>query len=412
VAAADSYEVWLTDQTTNTTVTYPNITGTSWTPPQALTLGDNYTWWVGSVQGQTIAWSTAVGFVIQPTAIGPSGAISTTLPTFSWTSVTGADSYEIWLTDQTTDTTTTYPNLTGTSWTPPQPLNVGDNYIWWVGAVQGKTIAWDSALRFVIEPAATGPSGAIATNLPTFSWSSVAGATSYEIWLTDQTTGTTVTYPNLTGTSWTPPQPLNLGDRYIWWVGAVVGQTIAWDSALRFSIQPTGSGPSGVIATNLPTFSWNSVTGAASYEIWLTDQTSNTTVTYPNLTGTSWTPPQALKLGDSYIWWVGAVQGQTIAWDTALKFVIQPTASGPSGTVTTALPTFSWNTVTGAASYEIWLTDQTTGTTVTYPSLTVTSWTPPQALTVGDKYIWWVGAVEGQTIAWDNALTFTITAGS
>jgi hypothetical protein len=408
VTGASSYEVWLTDQTTGSTVTVPNILGTSWTPAQALTLGDNYTWWVGAVAGTTITWDNPLKFIIQPTAIAPSGSIATNSPTFSWNSVTGAASYEVWLTDQTTGATVTIPNISGTSWTPPKALTLGDNYIWWAGAVQGQTIAWDNPLKFIVQPTATGPSGVVATNLPTFTWNNVTGAVSYKLWLTDQTTHTTVTVPNLTDTSWTPAQPLTLGDSYIWWVGAVEGQTVAWDNSLTFVIEPTASGPSGIIATDLPTFSWSSVTGATSYEIWLTDQTTGTSVTVPNLTGTSWTPAQALNLGDNYIWWVGAVQGQTIAWDNPLTFVAQPTATAPSGTVVTNMPTFSWNNVTGATSYEIWLTDQTAGTSLTYANLTVTSWTPPQALTLGDDYIWWVAAVQGKNVAWDAALTFTV----
>ena len=80
------------------------------------------------------------------------------------------------------------------------------------------------------------------------------------------------------------------------------------------SVAATPPGPSGSIATDLPTFTWNNVTGAASYEIWLTDQTTNTHVTYANLTSTTWLPPRPLVLGDSYVWWVGAVEGNTLAW--------------------------------------------------------------------------------------------------
>src|SRR4029077_3649556 len=131
----------------------------------------------------------------------------------------------------------------------------------------------------------SGPGGTIAASQPAFTWTSVTGAASYKVWLTDQTTGQTVVVPNLTGTSWSPSQPLTLGDNYTWWVGAVQGQTTAWDSPLSFRIAPVGSSPSGTIATNLPVFSWTSVTGAASYKVWLTDQTTGQTVVVPNLTG-------------------------------------------------------------------------------------------------------------------------------
>jgi hypothetical protein len=341
---------------------------------------------------------------------GPSGTIATTTPIFSWAAVAGVGSYKLWLTDQTTGQVLVVPNLMGTTWTPTQPLALGDNYTWWIGTVQGQTTTWSSGLNFRIAPTGSGPSGTVVTNVPVFAWNSVTGAASYKIWLTDETTNQTTTVSNLTATSWSPSQPLTLGDNYTWWVGAVQGQTTAWDSALNFRIAPTGSGPSGTIATNLPAFAWNSVTGASSYKIWLTDQTTNQTTTVSNLMGTSWSPSQPLTLGDNYTWWVGAVQGQTTAWDSALSFRIAPTGNGPSGTIATSLPAFTWNTVIGAASYEVWLTDQTNGQNVITPNLTGISWTPAQPLTSGHSYIWWVGTVSATgAIAWDSPLTFTIS---
>ena len=227
----------------------------------------------------------------------------------------------------------------------------------------------------------------------------MTGVASYEIWLADQTTNTHVTYANLTGTSWQPPQPLVLGDNYTWWVAAVAGQTYAWSDPSKFTIRPTASGPSGDTATNLPTFAWNNVTGATSYEIWLTDQTTNTHVTYANLTGTTWQPSQPLILGDNYTWWIGAVHAGTIGWSTPLSFVIRPTAITPIGTIASDLPTFTWSSVVGASSYEIWLTDQTTNAVVKYTNLTGTAFTPTTPLVMGDKYIWWVGAVSGKTVS-------------
>jgi hypothetical protein len=286
---------------------------------------------------------------------------------------------------------------------------VGDQYTWWVGAISANgTIAWDSALSFTIAPVGKGPSGIIATNVPIFNWTGVAGMTSYEVWLTDTSIGQTVT-PTVAGMSWTPSQPLNLGDQYTWWVGAINGNgTIAWDSALSFRVAPVGSGPSGVIGTNVPTFSWTSLAGVSSYEIWLTDTTTGQTVTL-TVTGASWTPTRLLNLGDQYMWWVGAIGSKEIVWDNSLSFTIAPTASGPSGTISTPMPTFSWTSVVGAISYEIWLTDTNTGQTVT-PTVTGTSWTPTQTLNVGGQYKWWVGAISAAgTIAWDKPLLFLIS---
>jgi hypothetical protein len=409
VAGAGSYKLWLTDNTTGQATVISNLVGTSWTATQPLVLGDKYTWWVGAVSGQSVAWNSGQDFTIAPIGTGPSGTIASNVPVFTWTRVSGAASYKVWLTDQTTGQTVVAANLSGTSWTPAQPLTLGDNYTWWAAAVQGQTVAWSSAVNFRIAPTTGGPAGVIATNVPVFTWSFVTGATSYKVWLTDQTTGQTTLVPGLTGSSWTPAQPLTLGDDYTWWAGAVQGQTTTWSDSVDFRIAPTGSGPSGTIATNVPVFSWNSVTGAASYKIWLTDQTTGQTVVIPNLTSTSWSPSQPLALGDNYTWWVGAASGQAVAWDGALNFRIAPTATAPSGAVGVTTPVFAWNSVVGAASYKLWLTDQTAGQTQVVGNLTGLSWTPPNPLTRGDTYIWWVGAVTaGGAVAWDSPLTFTI----
>ena len=55
------------------------------------------------------------------------------------------------------------------------------------------------------------------------------------------------------------------------------------------------------------------------------------------------------------------------------------TANGPSGSVTNAIPTFAWNTVTGIGNYTIWLTDQTTGVITTYTNLPGPSASPTPA---------------------------------
>jgi hypothetical protein len=103
----------------------------------------------------------------------------------------------------------------------------------------------------------------------------------------------------------------------------VQGQTVAWSNGLNFRIAPTASAPGGTIVTTLPTFVWNKVIGAASYEVWLVDQTSNQTTIVPNLTGTSWVPTKPLTVGDNYGWWIGAVTSTGLVdWGTPLYFAV------------------------------------------------------------------------------------------
>ena len=412
LTGVSSYRFLLLNQTTNVTVANTVVSGTTWTPSQALTPGDQYEWWVGVAgAGNAVAWDNPLVFTIAPTAIGPSGAITTALPTFTWNPVTGVSNYQLSLVDQSTNLVVAFPLVNGTSWTPSQPLNVGDHYFWQVGAMGSgiNQIGWSSPLAFTIGLTATSPSGLASTLTPTFTWNSITGVTSYEVALFDQNTAQT-TIAMVSNATWTPSQSLNAGDNYLWWVGAVgANNQIGWDNPLAFNIAPTASGPSGNIATLQPTFAWNNVTGVTSYEVALYDQTAHQT-TITMVSGTSWTPSQPLNMGDSFVWWVGAVgAGNKIGWDTPLSFTTPTvTAIGPSGPITSVLPTFSWNGFAGVSSYEVWLVDETTNQT-TSAVVPGTSWTPSQPLNVADNYTWWVGAIgAGNKISWDSPLSFTI----
>lgn len=407
VTAASSYSVWLTDRTTGQSQQQA-LTMRSWTPPSALAMGHDYTWWYGAIfAGGSVSWSAGYDFRTAPAASGPSGTVATTTPTISWTSVAGASGYQVWVTDQTTGQNIV-ANVTGTSWTPTTPFVIGHTYVWWVGATASNgAIGWNDAEYFTIGATASGPSGTVTSIAPTFSWSGVTGATSYQVWLTDQTTGRN-NVVNVSGTTWTPTFGLAMGHNYVWWVGAVgPGGGIGWNDAEYFTVGVTMNGPSGTVNTTTPAFTWTGI-GAASYQVWLTDQSTGQN-TIANVSGTNWTSPSAFTLGDSYVWWVGAVGSDgSVAWSDAEYFTIGAPASGPSGSVATTRPAFSWGAVAGASAYQVWLTDQTSGgNTVT--TVTGTSWTPTTALLLGHQYAWWVGTVRANgAVAWNDVTYFSI----
>src|SRR5262249_39663690 len=89
------------------------------------------------------------------TAIGPVGLIGNASPTFTWNALAGADHYEVWVDDQTTQTSSVLhnENLTGTSWTTTAALTPGDTYRWWVRGIDvTNTFAsdWSSPLDFSV----------------------------------------------------------------------------------------------------------------------------------------------------------------------------------------------------------------------------------------------------------------------
>ena len=58
-----------------------------------------------------------------------------------------------------------------------------------------------------------------------------------------------------------------------------------------------------------PTFSWSPLEGATGYVVEIYDDKLNQIIISPQLTDTSWTPPQSLKRGGIYSWQVTASKG-------------------------------------------------------------------------------------------------------
>jgi RHS repeat-associated protein len=399
-----------------------------------------------------------------PTLSAPSnGATGVSVnPTFSWSSVSGAN--RNWLTVATSASTLpTDPNATscsacvisgntdGTSYTTPNAfpyayhtatLNPGTTYYWRVqgwntNGMQGNyssifsfTTASGSSLLTApnLSAPANGATG-VSVN-PTFSWSSVSGANRY--WLTVATSAATLpTDPNATscsacvisgntdGTSYTSPNAfpyayhtatLNPGTTYYWRVqgwntngtqgnySSIFSFTTGGPSLLPAPILSAPSnGASGVSTT--PTFSWSSVSGATKY--WITVATSSGTLpTDPNalncpscvidcnVTTTSHTGPSCsqgrsatLANNTTYFWRVQGYdnsvsptqQGQfssifsfTTGGPSLLPApILSAPSNGASGVSTT--PTFSWSSVSGATKY--WITVATSsGTLPTDPN--------------------------------------------
>jgi hypothetical protein len=346
VAGADHYDIWIDDLTTGQSQAFRNsqVTGTSWTPSSAMVHGHSYRWWVQAVgsDGETSAWSRSLDLRIAPpatpTLTGPSGTSTNAAPTFTWNAVAGADHYDIWIDDLTTHQSQAFGNshVTGTSWTPGSDMAQGHSYRWWVQALSsdGGTSAWSRSMDVRIAPLATptltGPSGTSASATPIFTWTAVAGADHYNIWIDDLTTHQSQAIGNshVTGTSWAPGSDMAQGHSYRWWVQALSGSggTSAWSASMDLGIAPlatpTLTGPSGSTTDATPTFTWNAVAGADHYDIWINDLTTGRSQAFGNshVTGASWTPESAMVQGHSYRWWVRALSGSggASAWSSSL----------------------------------------------------------------------------------------------
>jgi hypothetical protein len=93
-------------------------------------------------------------------------------------------------------------------------------------------------------PVPLAPSGLVFTSTPTFSWTAVAGATHYSVWIEDLNTGGVIFAPYVTGTSL--PSSLTAGDTYAWSVQALddIGDASAVSQVMVFTIvQAKGVAP-------------------------------------------------------------------------------------------------------------------------------------------------------------------------
>jgi hypothetical protein len=96
-------------------------------------------------------------------------------------------------------------------------------------------------------PVPLAPSGIIFTATPTFTWTAVAGATQYFLWIEDVNTGGVIVVPGETNTSFT--FPLTAGDTYVWSVQAQdnIGDASAVSPIMEFTIvQPKVINPTPV----------------------------------------------------------------------------------------------------------------------------------------------------------------------
>jgi hypothetical protein len=66
------------------------------------------------------------------------------------------------------------------------------------------------------------------------------------------------------------------------------------------------------------------VAGASKYDLWVQDIRTGVVLRDTNVTGTTWIPLTPLKKGDSYIWWVRAIDrnGHASDWSNSLTALV------------------------------------------------------------------------------------------
>jgi hypothetical protein len=341
--AAAGYDVWISNASTQQNPFLITTSSTnSLTPTADLGIGV-FDLWVRSFRTDGVKgpWSAMYRIQINtPVSITPTAAVQlTSLPTITWAPLVGAVSYDVWINNLTTGQNKVVrdPNVTTTSWTPPAELPISAYRMWVRGIdASGRFALWSFAVNFRIATAPTpiDPVASTFDRTPTFTWTTVTGAITYNFQLRNLTTGVTVhNILNLPTPTWTAPANLPTGN-YRWWSIAVGPNSLAgnWSKPTDFSIGGSAkfTTPSGTYSTT-PTFNWLAVGGAAHYELQINrvDVVQYKVVHELNLTGTSFTVTTPLVAGGHYRIWIRAISttGEVGPWSNTLDFYVAATDS-------------------------------------------------------------------------------------
>ena len=447
---ADSSQKYFLDYAASTVCTGSSC---AVTPGTALPIGE-YTWHMRAVNAAGgSAWSALKPFSVNgtpaPVAIGPSGAVLTATPTYSWQPVTGATGYQLQALNPDSSQKfieTSIPAsvcASGTcSFTSGYALALG-SYSWRVrGTHAGGGGAWCALVGISVQappaPVPATPNGPIVGPLATYTWTPVAGATSYGLMVVDSSGGIKVLEAHASASicsggscAVTNPTVLAVGN-YTWQARSTnAAGTSLWSAAKPFTVSgpaaPVVIAPTGTVTVAAPTYSWQPSAGATAYQLQVLNPDESQKFIETSIPASvcasgpcSFTSGYTLALG-SYSWRVrGTHAGGGGAWCALVGISVQappaPVPATPNGPIVGPLATYTWTPVAGATSYGLMVVDSSGGIKVleAHASASICSAsscavTNPTVLAVGD-YTWQARSTNAAgTSLWSAAKPFSVS---
>ncbi|MCL4253599.1 MAG: hypothetical protein KJ043_07465, partial [Anaerolineae bacterium] len=291
---------------------------------------------------------------------------------FSWSPVVNATEYQIQIsTSNTFSSTLLNQTITGTSYNYIFTQS-GTRY-WRVRArVSGTFQNWSEVrqldVQLVNTPSLIAPSNQFkASDLNiAFSWSSVTGATGYDIQIATDSAFTNVVHNHsLSATSYnyTLPQART----YYWRVRAKINTRIgAWTSSRQFTIAPTLNAPITMTLAENPTvnFSWFAMTGVSQYQIQISRNSQFTQIENDQIVMTN-SHTFELPYFSAYYWRVRVADNPDGVWSDVWRVNYDTTphyiegdirhllTTGSRAIFKTNLDTFYLASQTSTAEYDI-----------------------------------------------------------
>lgn len=341
---ADVYDLWIDNRTTGERqiIRRQNLTSTSFTPDQNLTPGQYRMWVRAANESGFGVWSHAVEFSAGNTKPGrvvlARSHVSRDAVTLNWATVAAAATYEIWINNLTTGESGVIleQNIRTTHFTSPGKLPDG-SYRAWARAVNGTVKGdWSEAWDFAVgdprpEKVQLTPPANEATARPEIRWQAETHATSYTVWINNQTTGKSgiIVANDVRATSFVPQDDLASGIYRVWVRARNLSGAGPWSAPLDFAagaMAPatvTNLTPAGTVGTRRPTIEWPRAIGAQSYEIQINRTGGDRErITRTTTINTSFTPDRDLEDG-GYTVWVRAANAHGFGrWSRAFELEV------------------------------------------------------------------------------------------
>ncbi|MEZ6040379.1 MAG: hypothetical protein R3C20_07725 [Planctomycetaceae bacterium] len=439
------YDLAINPVGARSTITYrrTNLTSTSHTAETAIPDGD-YEVWVRAyyTDGTYTAWGpTPPQMTIltqvpdgKPTVTGPARAILPTSnqPTLSWTAVPGAQTYQVWLSNNYSTAAVVHRDgLTSTELRVPKDLAPGMYRLWVRAKNEIGTSGYTAPYYFQIMHDAVVPTEGIGNttdSTPVIAWQKPAGnAVRYDVAINKVGDRTTLYRKNaLATTSHEIPESLPDGS-YEVWVRAYFddGSFSQWlPSELRIGTSrpataPILTGP----AVNQPDrslpvrLSWNPVAGAFSYQVYVSLQNSIAALVDQKGVQDTFFDYQPVISSNpiAYRYWVRAENSFGFGpWTPARSFAVGQLAAiisgGGQGNDATPTLTFRQSSLK-PARYDLFIASETSLYRAVYrrADLTSETHTLEEALPIG-KYRAWVRIIyaDSSATAWSQAVAFEI----
>jgi predicted phage tail protein len=416
VTGAASYEVWRsTANSANTASKIGSPSGSPWDDTTAVA-GTTYYYWVKAknLAGTSGFSGSNSGYKLAPLA--PPNSVAATDGTYAdkvqvtWSSVTGANGYEIWR--NTVNNSKTANKIGSPTVTPFNDLNAvaGTTYYYWVKTINaagaGALSGSNSGYRLAppAAPVAVAATDGTYGDKARVTWNSVSGATSYQVWRSTANNWSAASQVGSGSASPYDDTTATPGTTYYYWVKALnaAGPGAAGGPDSGYRLAPPGP-PAAVTATDgtyadKVQVSWNKVTGATSYEVWRNTANNSTTA---NKAGSPTASPYndaSAAAGTTYYYWIKAVNaagaGAFSSPDSGYRLAPPAPPTGVTATDGSSRDKIqvTWAAVTGATGYEVWRNTEDNSSSATKLAAPRNSPYDDNSAARGKTYYYWVKA--------------------